>query len=114
MKRTSVRVCMVVVFCLMFSSVRTSQMMAASAANTHRGEPNLLYEDGPDIIHQGNCQVSWPSFKLTGNCAGPFIRACWVRYAPSQCPPGAKMLGEKFVCSPVQIVDAGRPCFVRF
>ena len=107
MKPTSVRVCMVVVFCLMFSSVRTSQM-AAAAAITHRGEPNLLYEDPPfsTLIH-GYCTVMLQG-RLTGGCAG----YCVGGYDFQHCPSGAISNRTRILnfCGKWQLVDYSRPC----
>jgi len=63
----------------------------------------------PDFLLRGLCEVG-SSHTLTGSCDAVFIRPCASHYDPRQCPPGAKQIGQGFICEPVKEVDTGRHC----
>ena len=105
MKRTSVRVCVVAVFCLMFT-VRHSQKVAASPA---------IAEPGALISYCGFCSAP-DGVTLNESClASPCYFQPGCKSRPSHlCPLGAKVkkLGYKACLPhpPFPKVDAGRPC----
>src|SRR5215471_18779880 len=110
MNRTAVRVCVVIVFCLMFSSVRTSQTMAAAATNTHSREPDFLHEDSPfsTLVH-GYCTVNLQG-RLTGICGGISSFVCVSGSDPHDCP-GMPHRGNLIrYCNNKFLVDLGSPC----
>jgi hypothetical protein len=116
MKRTSIRACMVVAFCLVFSSVRPLQ---TEAAITNSGEPTLLLNDQRPILVHGVCRTT-NGHTLDGVCFGtipPPIDRCAGEYVPSQCPVGAPVRKRLVLAGcfpPVSLeVDASRPCTFR-
>jgi hypothetical protein len=122
MKRKSIRVCIVVVFCLALTSTRQLQTVAAkqpSSPAIDSTKPDALPDDllPNGYLYHGFCASAYSNhgYRLTGSCVarGVGTQYCIGASEPGQCPVGRLVKRKSYgycLQSHGLIVDSLSPC----